>query len=723
MTQSLNEHVVNLLKYAREVIWCVNADSYDLLYTNDACYDLWGYTAQEMTDDKNIFFSHIHPDDVEICMNGFASARLHGRSHNEFRIIHKTGTVKIIKGDAIFVKGENGFPDTFTGITLDVTEERALQEKIMVSERRFHAIADHSPVMIWASDEKNGVVYVNKAWIEFTGKDSTSIYGASWMQLLHPDDADRIKNARETIYNDLKIFEIECRLLSKEGDYRNVIMRGTPQHDSLGNFTGFIGTGFDITEMRLLNEQLLDSELKFKSIANDSPILMWTADTFKKCTFFNDTWTRFSGRKTEELMNDRWTELIHPDDKPVLTAVRDEHYKNRTSFELECRLLNRHNDYRWIQIKGSPQFNSRNEFVGFVGNGIDITSLKNYNTKIRRVNSELRLALEESNRLMQLINKTKNIVVLADREGRITWTNNAFEKITGYTLEEAIGKKPGQLVQGPDTDPATVALLRNGTMNGEVVKAEILNYSKDGRKYWLDIRIEPVYNENDELTGFLAIEIDITQRKQDEKILAENNKRLRQFSFITSHELRHEFSKIMMLLNASKMSDVDTDELRSYFNELEVPVNKINVIIQQMNEYLLADSVIEYVKRNNVTIDNIEEICLIDDDKLINMMHQRMIKRVLPDIQIKVFENINDAFEYINIQPSLNRLILLDLNFPDKTGWDFLDRYNELDMWQPVVILSSSIDNTDRKKAGTYKQVADFLTKPLTVEMFKGIFQ
>ncbi len=400
--------------------------------------------------------------------------------------------------------------------------------------------------------------------------------------------------------------------------------------------------------------------------------------------------------------------------------MRDKHFATRTPFELECRLMNKDGEYRWMQVKGSPQFNHKHEFIGFVGNGVDITSLKNYSEQISQANVRMQEALIESKRLLRIVNKTKNIIVLTDAEGKITWVNEAFTKITGYTIQEAIGQKPGKLVQGPETDPDSIDLLRKGIANGDTVRTEILNYNKNGDKYWLDIRIEPIY-DGEELKGFMAIEMDITQRKLNEKALEENNKRIQQFSFITSHELRHEFSKIMMLLNAGKLKDNTTDDILSYFAELENPVNKINTIIQQMNETLLSGDH-NFTGFDHSTVKNIDEICLVDDDKLINMINKRLITKVLPDITIKVFEDPDTALEYLRKQPSLKRLIFLDLNFPEKTGWDFLDEYTHLDFQQPVIILSSSIDNKDKERSKEYKHVIDYHSKPLSIEALNMIF-
>lgn len=583
-----------MLKYSREVVWCVNADTYDLIFVNDACVDIWGYTPDEMVADKNIFFSSIHPEDVGTCHNGFKLALENGKSHNEFRVLSKDGKVRVIKGDAIFLKGTDGFPDTFTGITLDVTEECKLIDKLAASERKFQSMADDAPVMIWTSSFEHGVEYTNKEWISFTGLDSEKLSGSNWTGLLHSDEYDKITGIRETLYTEKQPFEVECKFKRKDGEYRILLLRGTPTINSAGVCTGFVGTGTDITD------------------------------------------------------------------------------------------------------------------------------IKNYSEQIQRSNIRLQEALLESNRLLKIVNKTSNIIVLADTEGRITWVNEAFTKTTGYTLEEALGKRPGNLVQGPETDPATVVLLRNAIEKGETVKAEILNYSKDGRKYWLDIRIEPIYSGG-RLSGFMAIEMDITQRKLDEKILADTNKRIRKFSFITSHELRHEFSKIMLLINAGKLENTSAEDMGFYYKELENSANKMNAIIQNMSENLDMEEG-QYFVRQDITIGNTEEICLIDDDKLINTIHTRIITRILPDVQVKVFENITCALEYIKIQPSLRRLILLDLNFPEGTGWDFLDQYGELELNSPVIIVSSSINNNDREKAKQYPQVKDFLAKPITLERLQKLF-
>ena len=97
----------------------------------------------------------------------------------------------------------------------------------------------------------------------------------------------------------------------------------------------------------------------------------------------------------------------------------------------------------------------------------------------------------------------------------IVYVNEAFTRLTGYTPGEALGKTP-RILQGPRTDPGARQRIRDALTRGQPVRIEILNYSKTGQEYWLDLNIVPLRNDAGEITHFAAIERDLTQRKQEE---------------------------------------------------------------------------------------------------------------------------------------------------------------------------------------------------------------
>ena len=125
----------------------------------------------------------------------------------------------------------------------------------------------------------------------------------------------------------------------------------------------------------------------------------------------------------------------------------------------------------------------------------------------------------ETRRLARIAERTHSAVVITDRRGIIEWVNAGFTRLTGYAPEEVLGKKPGTFLQGKDSDLRTIAAMREAIKEGRSFKVELVNYSKDGRRYWVSIDAETMRGDGDEILGFMAIETDVTKRKQTELAL------------------------------------------------------------------------------------------------------------------------------------------------------------------------------------------------------------
>ena len=141
-------------------------------------------------------------------------------------------------------------------------------------------------------------------------------------------------------------------------------------------------------------------------------------------------------------------------------------------------------------------------------------------TELRLANQRLQEQSQQNRTLALIAARTTNAVVLTNVLGRVEWVNEAFTQITGYTLPEVVGKSPGSLLQGPDTDPVTVEHIRQQLGKGQGFSVEILNYAKSGRKYWLAIEVQPIRDDAGKIVNFMAIEADITARRAGQQRLA-----------------------------------------------------------------------------------------------------------------------------------------------------------------------------------------------------------
>jgi len=140
--------------------------------------------------------------------------------------------------------------------------------------------------------------------------------------------------------------------------------------------------------------------------------------------------------------------------------------------------------------------------------------------EMRVANDRLRQQQAEARKLALVAARTHNAVVLTDAAANAVWVNEGFTRLTGYTLEEVAGKKPGLLLQGPGTDPETVRHMSDRLRQGEGFSTEVLNYAKDGRSYWVNIEVQPIRDDQGCIANFMAIETDITARRAAQQRLA-----------------------------------------------------------------------------------------------------------------------------------------------------------------------------------------------------------
>ncbi len=192
-------------------------------------------------------------------------------------------------------------------------------------------------------------------------------------------------------------------------------------------------------------------------------------------------------------------------------------------------------------------------------------------------------------KLSMVAERTDNAVVITNAEGAIEWVNEGFTRMTEYTLAEALGKKPGSLLQGQATDPAVVNLMSDAIHAGRGFKVEIINYSKSGRKYWVAVEVQPVHNQAGRLTNFVAVEADITARRELEEVLrlardrAEAASRAKsEFLANMSHEIRTPMNGVIGMIELALHTALKPDQRRY----IELARNSAQSLVTVINDIL-----------------------------------------------------------------------------------------------------------------------------------------
>ncbi len=210
--------------------------------------------------------------------------------------------------------------------------------------------------------------------------------------------------------------------------------------------------------------------------------------------------------------------------------------------------------------------------------------------------SNLKHAEQELEKLALVARHTDNAVVISDPAGRVEWVNEGFTRITGYSLEEVRGRKPGDVLQGPDSSAETIRVMHDRIAEGKGFNVEVINYSKQGRKYWLAIEARPMYAATGEMTGFMAIERDITDLKIAQAKAQDEVARRDSFLAMLSHELRNPLGALKNGLQVLQSADSDDPRER---REVE---GVLSAQVEQMSRLLDDLLDVSRIRQNKVLI-------------------------------------------------------------------------------------------------------------------------
>jgi PAS domain S-box-containing protein len=223
------------------------------------------------------------------------------------------------------------------------------------------------------------------------------------------------------------------------------------------------------------------------------------------------------------------------------------------------------------------------EVTAFPNNGSLTFFIRNINARKKAENELWKLSL--------IARETTNIVVLTDGQGNINWVNNAFTRITGYSQEEAFGEPLASFLNGQETDTATSLHLQQCMENGSPFRGEVLQYDRWGKKIWLEMQCQPYVDETGKVEQFFSIQTDITQRKEfEERLHQEQQQRQRTITRATIEAQERERSLVSQELHDNVNQVLTTIKL---YNELcltgldqknELLRKSVDLLQQSINE-------------------------------------------------------------------------------------------------------------------------------------------
>lgn len=396
-------------------------------------------------------------------------------------------------------------------------ERCCIEKALKRSEERFRNLVETTNDFVWEVDKNIVYTYASQGVQEILGYNPEEIVGKTLFDFMPKDEPTGIIEIMNEILSEKK--PIRClENINQRKDGHLVVLEtnGVPVFNAEGVFCGYRGINRDVTRRKQAEKALRETQLFIQRVTDAVPGIIYIYDFLeRRIIYLNNQISLLLGYGEEEVKNlkqEFMSRLMHPEDftrfegycGQFLLATDEEVLDN------EYRLKHANGEWRWFSSRdtvftrgedGSPQ--------QILGTAQDITH--------RKLSEEM-LKLRE-----RAIEASSNAIVIVDMrlpDQGIIYVNPAFEKMTGYLPQEVLGKNC-RFLQGNDKQQPQIEELRGCIQAGESCTVVLRNYRKDGRLFWNELSIAPLYDRQDNLTHYIGIQSDITHRKISEEKLQE----------------------------------------------------------------------------------------------------------------------------------------------------------------------------------------------------------
>ena len=438
---------------------------------------------------------------------------------------------------------------TIAFLLLLVVLLRALAERSRslnhVNEARWRFAVEGSELGLWDWDAITNRVYFSPHWKQMLGYEENEIgdHLEEWESRVHPDD---IEDVREKLGRHLQgetaLYESDHRIQCKDGSYRWIHDRGRVMvRDKDGRPLRVLGTHTDITEHRELEQIQRDQNKRIRLTLESQNIATFVIDRDHRVQQWNPACETLTGISASEMIgtNEQWRgfySVPRPCLADLVLEAREE--EAGQFYELNSRSPLLESGWhaegwfdhvggkrRYLVFDAAPIRDDQGQITAVVETLQDYTDQK-YGEDLLRAGREIARQALESLKHQKYALDQHAIVAVTDVQGRITYANEKFCQISGYSQEELIGQDHILINSGVHPHGFFKEMYQT-IARGNVWKAEICNRAKDGRLYWVDTTVVPLMDEQGKPEQYISIRSDITERKMAENMLKASEEKFR----------------------------------------------------------------------------------------------------------------------------------------------------------------------------------------------------
>ncbi|MFA6598390.1 MAG: PAS domain S-box protein, partial [Ignavibacteriaceae bacterium] len=509
---------------------------------------------------------------------------------------------------------------------------------LLESEEKYRGLVEGSPdaIAIYVDDK---IVFANRSSVALMRASNVEeLIGRSVFEFVHPKFQKFVSTRMtEVTQSDKSIPVVEERFIRLDGSEVEVEVKAIPVVYNRKNAVQLIVR--DITERKRAEEAISNERTLLRTIIDLIPDAIYVKGSDGRKILANLKEVALSGKNSEDEVIGKTDEELFPDREERNFEEEDQLVleSGKSIIDIEGKLLDKNGHLRWLLGSKVPLRNVQGEIIGIVGLNHDITERKHTE--------------EELLKLSRAVEQSPTAVIITNPKGDIEYVNNKFCEVTGYSKEEAIGQNPRVLKSGHQ-DQDFYKKLWATILSGKEWKGEFRNKKKNGELYWESALISPLVNKDEEITHFVAVKEDVTEkRKMIEELItakekAEEMNRLKSnFLANMSHELRTPLNGILgysEVLVSQLDSPVQTEmaegiyqsgkrlsETLNFILDLsEAETNSIEVIAKDIAVVPLAKNSISLCS-NDATKKNLQMETIIKDENILAHLDEHLFGRII----------------------------------------------------------------------------------------------
>lgn len=417
----------------------------------------------------------------------------------------------------------------------NITSRKLAEEALRESEERLRIALESAHIGIFDWDLSTNTITWNQEHERLYGFAPGTFPGTydAFEQRLHPEDVTEVRNDITRVRETGAEFERTNRVIWPDGSLHWIWGNGRFLYDREGRPIRMVGVVRDVSEQIKTEKEIIRARDFYLTLFDEFPGMIWRSGPNGDFDFFNQGWLDFTGRTLEEETYEPREEGVHPDDRGRYLALFYGALAKREPFEIEYRRLRHDGEYRWLMGIGRPFKDLDGHFGGFIGYCFDVTDRHNHEDDLRQLSTAIEQVAEP--------------ILITDVSGTIRYVNPAFERITGYSRDEALGSNPRILRSGQHPESFYTEMWET-ILAGHVWDGHFLNKRKDGVVIEEEAHISPVRNQTGEITHFIAVNRDVTNERELER-------RLHQFERMDAighlaGGIAHDFNNMLQVIMA-----------------------------------------------------------------------------------------------------------------------------------------------------------------------------